>query len=91
MSSYCAPLVCMAPHWTLPEAHQSRASDHSASKGPPCCPRGVAAIAAAAACRRWHPSHSASRPPQATTGEAFVIALAIYAAVCLGILLAFTW
>lgn len=30
-------------------------------------------------------------PPQATTGEAFVIALAIYAAVCLGILLAFTW
>lgn len=28
---------------------------------------------------------------QATTGEAFAIALAIYAAVCLGILLAFTW
>ncbi|KAI7841239.1 hypothetical protein COHA_005076 [Chlorella ohadii] len=31
------------------------------------------------------------RDQKATTGEAFSIALAIYAAVCLGLLLAFTW
>ncbi len=38
------------------------------------------------------PSHTRTfRHSQATTGEAFSIALAIYAAVCLGILLAFTW
>lgn len=52
--------------------------------------------AAAGACCRRRPAvhhHDAGtcRPSQATTGEAFSIALAIYAAVCLGLLLAFTW
>lgn len=54
------------------------------------------AAAAAAACAAATSSHTPFNaclrpPPQASTGEAFVIALAIYAAVCLGILLAFTW
>lgn len=60
-------------------------------------------LAGAMPCSQW-PSHNKRRVPpptaaarnatcvpQATSGEAFVIALAIYAAVCFGILVAFSW